>query len=288
MRKFEYWLLSLYPRVWRKRYEEEFVALLEQYTPSWRDLLDIFFCALYEQIFTVLQKGNAMLHQQRDNAYIFRISLVLGSVIALGILITGMLLARTELANYGTALSSSLTSCFILILYAIAGWRTPDFTERAGLRYAGVFGLIAGIVFLLYNAINNLSNPGGAFNAILGNSTMIIVFSLCFIAGLLVTRATRNIVTGLLVGMWTGIITVLIGGISLGVITALFNDTIIHGTLFFQDYLRSGVQSATDFTILDCLDGFFYGLILLPIGGAFLGVLGGVLGMGLVRQQVQS
>ena len=79
----------------------------------------------------------------------------------------------------------------------------------------------------------------------------------------------------------------LIGGISLGIITALFNDTIIHSTLLFQDYLRSGVESATDFSILDCFNGFCVGLIMLPIAGAFLSTLGGVLGTSLARPQVQ-
>lgn len=69
MRRIQCWLLSLYPRLWRERYEEEFVALLEQYTPSWRDLLNIFFNALYEQISALSQKGSDMLHQQKTDAY---------------------------------------------------------------------------------------------------------------------------------------------------------------------------------------------------------------------------
>ncbi|HEX6480255.1 MAG TPA: hypothetical protein VF043_15565 [Ktedonobacteraceae bacterium] len=105
---------------------------------------------------------------------------------------------------------------------------------------------------------------------------------------MLTTHATRNIVTGLLAGMWAGMIAMLIGGISLTVITALFTDTIIHGALFYQDSLKSGVSSATDFTVLDSLNGFCGGLIILPLGGAFLGALGGVPGRGLARQQVQS
>jgi hypothetical protein len=35
------WLLRLYPRAWRDRYEDEFAALLEQCPFSWGDLLDI-------------------------------------------------------------------------------------------------------------------------------------------------------------------------------------------------------------------------------------------------------
>ena len=35
------WLVRLYPRPWRKRYGEEFAALLEQTNGGWRDALDI-------------------------------------------------------------------------------------------------------------------------------------------------------------------------------------------------------------------------------------------------------
>lgn len=288
MRRLKYWLLSLYPRRWRERYEEEFIALLEQYAPSWSDLFDIFFYALHEQIFTLFWKGNAMLQQMRSDASIFRVSFVLGSLITLGILITGMLLARAELASYGFALSSSVASCFLLVLYAITGWLAPSFIERTVLRFGAIFGSTAGAAFLLYDVLDNLGNPDSALNTFLSNVTIIAQILLCFVAGLLVTRITRSITTGLLVGMWTGMIAMLIGGISLGVLTALFNDIIIQGTLFSHDYINSGVQSPMAFSILDCFNGFCAGLILLPVVGAILGALGGALGNGLSRLQAQS
>jgi hypothetical protein len=40
------WLLRLYPRVWRTRYQDEFTALLEQYPLSLFDILDIVLGAL--------------------------------------------------------------------------------------------------------------------------------------------------------------------------------------------------------------------------------------------------
>ena len=40
------WLVRLYPRAWRERYEEEFVAMLEQRSTSLADVLDIVFGAL--------------------------------------------------------------------------------------------------------------------------------------------------------------------------------------------------------------------------------------------------
>jgi hypothetical protein len=201
MRRFKYWLLSLYPRAWRDRYEEEFIALLEQCTLSWLDIFDIFFYALHEQMFTLFRKGKAMLYQQRTEASLFRISLVIGSLITLGILLTSMLLVRNVIADYGTALLSSLMSCFILVVYAVVGWLAPRLTGQMGLRCGGLFGLAGGSVLLLYNVINNLGNPDSVLDTMLGNSTMIVICLLCFIAGFLAGRATQDILTGLFSGM---------------------------------------------------------------------------------------
>ncbi len=287
MRRLKYWLLSLYPQTWRTRYKEEFIALLEQYTPSWLDLFDIFFYAFQEQMFTLFRKGNAMFHRWRTDAPIFRIYFILGSLIVLGMVSTGMVLVHAELTYKNSDFSNGLTSCVILILYIIAGWCAPYFTKREALRYARVSGLIAGIVFLFYFAIDYLSNPTMTFDTVLTSSTLIALLLICFIAGLLIARKTFNIVTSLLVGMWTAMIAVLIGAMSSGVIVALFTDTITHGTLFLQDYATSGVSSMTDFAILDSLSGFRFELTILPTAGAFLGTLGGVLGTSLMRPQVQ-
>ena len=42
----EKYLLRLYPRVWCQRYEEEVLAMLEQYPCSWRDDVNLFCGAL--------------------------------------------------------------------------------------------------------------------------------------------------------------------------------------------------------------------------------------------------
>ena len=46
MRWLERWLVSLYPRAWRERYKEEFIAMLEQRPASASDLVDVAFGVL--------------------------------------------------------------------------------------------------------------------------------------------------------------------------------------------------------------------------------------------------
>ena len=45
------WLVRLYPAGWRKRYEDEFVAMLEDARPSWTNYADILLGALDARLF---------------------------------------------------------------------------------------------------------------------------------------------------------------------------------------------------------------------------------------------
>jgi hypothetical protein len=50
------WLIYLYPRSWRERYQEEFIALLEQYqNPRIVDIFDIILGAIDAQIQAAVQ-----------------------------------------------------------------------------------------------------------------------------------------------------------------------------------------------------------------------------------------
>lgn len=51
------WLLGLYPREWRERYDEEFAALLEQRPPSVMDAVDIALGALDARLHPQLAEG---------------------------------------------------------------------------------------------------------------------------------------------------------------------------------------------------------------------------------------
>jgi len=42
MRRILPFLIRLYPKAWRERYESEFTALLEDVDPGWRTLIDVF------------------------------------------------------------------------------------------------------------------------------------------------------------------------------------------------------------------------------------------------------
>ena len=61
MNKGRKWLLRLYPRAWRNRYEDEFAALLEQCPLSLSDLLDIFVGAIDARLHPHVPRGEMLL-----------------------------------------------------------------------------------------------------------------------------------------------------------------------------------------------------------------------------------
>jgi hypothetical protein len=60
MNKGRKWLLRLYPRAWRNRYEDEFAALLEQCPFSLSDLLDIFVGAIDAHLHPHVPRGEML------------------------------------------------------------------------------------------------------------------------------------------------------------------------------------------------------------------------------------
>ena len=45
------WLIHLYPKKWRKRYEDEFLYILENRNLSFKDIIDVFINAVDARFF---------------------------------------------------------------------------------------------------------------------------------------------------------------------------------------------------------------------------------------------
>lgn len=51
MKAMAHWMLKLYPKAWRKRYEDEMLALMAEHTVTWRTLVDLVRGAAKAQLF---------------------------------------------------------------------------------------------------------------------------------------------------------------------------------------------------------------------------------------------
>jgi len=81
------WLVWLYPRKWRIRYEDEFSYILERRKLSFKEVIDIFinaidaqFLSLVEVIIIMLNKLNEIMLKS-----VFKRSLIIGSIMILGV-----------------------------------------------------------------------------------------------------------------------------------------------------------------------------------------------------------
>jgi hypothetical protein len=76
------WLVRLYPRAWRERYEEEFAAMLEQRPASLLDVLDIVFGALDARLHPQLGIGRTLMVNKMRTATIAILCAYVGFVVA--------------------------------------------------------------------------------------------------------------------------------------------------------------------------------------------------------------
>lgn len=111
-------LLRLYPRTWRERYEEEFLAMLEQRPISFLDGIDLFFGAL-----------DAQLHPH------------LGT--------TGMSLYERIVHMFATLRRSLLTIFCAYVGFILAGWAFQKMTEYDDFKEAAQTHSIVGLSFNL-------------------------------------------------------------------------------------------------------------------------------------------
>lgn len=123
MNKGRKWLLRLYPRAWRTRYEDEFAALLEQCPFSLSDLLDIFIGAIDARLHPHIPRGEMLqggplLMVQRLHRTTF-----IGVCASIGFFVAGVAFEETTGDDYFVQATSYLPRyypVFTVSSYAIA------------------------------------------------------------------------------------------------------------------------------------------------------------------------
>lgn len=117
--KLNTYLLRLYPRLWRERYEEEMLALLEQHPLSFRDSLDLCLGAL-----------DASLHPP------------LGT--------TGLSRSDRTVQLVATLRRAVLTIFCAWVCFLLAGWGFEKMTEDAQVQAVAHAHSVVGISFILF------------------------------------------------------------------------------------------------------------------------------------------
>ena len=82
------WVIHLYPKKWRERYEDEFLYILEKRKLSFKEVIDVFVNAMDARLLNLVEVIIIMGNKISDIMLksVFKRSLIIGTVILLGLL----------------------------------------------------------------------------------------------------------------------------------------------------------------------------------------------------------
>ncbi|MGB1286162.1 MAG: hypothetical protein ACPG7F_06500 [Aggregatilineales bacterium] len=147
-------ILALYPRTWRDRYEDEFRAMLELYDLTLLDTLDMFFSAIDARFTT--HKGDMMKDLLNRSSGLIALTSVV--MLALALFFVG----DEDTAEFLFVVAPMLSLALIPALHRVLNNHAPVANRR--IKWVG----IAGIGVLLSAQLIDVMLPGSGLNVVFG------------------------------------------------------------------------------------------------------------------------
>jgi hypothetical protein len=144
------------------------------------------------------------------------------------------------------------------------------------LRRGAPFGLIIGLVWTIYNLVNNAVALDASGYAVLNHGLTAALLLLFAAAGFVGSRRAGSIGAGASSGLVAALISSGIGIGTLWIATFVFFDQARHNPFLIDDFRHSGMQSMDAFLIDDALGATCFGSLLALVLGALLGTVGGI------------
>jgi hypothetical protein len=154
--------------------------------------------------------------------------------------------------------------------------RQPDI-----LRWATIFGLLAGAVFAGEIILEYILLP--ANNSLYGMVEFGTVLALYFASAFVSALRSRSIKNAVLTSVATAFIASLVWVITVLAVFLAFRGSprqalVLRAEGDYEDFARSGMSDFNAFIVEDFMGATFFHLLLGPLVAAVLGVLGGLLG----------
>jgi hypothetical protein len=149
-----------------------------------------------------------------------------------------------------------------------------NFTKDPTVRNGLIFGIILGVIHIVFVIINNLMNWQGAPYTWLNRSFSISLILCLALAGFFTFRAK----SGAKAGFTAGLVSATIGIVSLWIVTFLFMDVIAQNTYMIMDFQKSGSATMNQFIIEDALGATGVEFVASLVFGTALGFIGGWMG----------
>ena len=172
----------------------------------------------------------------------------------------------------------------ILVVYGLAGYFGIARLSPQASRLAGIFGLLAGLVFAGEMILEYVFLPKD--NTIWGYIEFGTVFALFFIAGLAAAYQSGSLRQGLLTGVASAMLGSLIWLSVVLLMFYIFRGSARQVQVFtaegdYADFAASGMKDFNAYIMEDFFGACFYHLLLGPVVAAILAGLGGLVGKGL-------
>ena len=158
--------------------------------------------------------------------------------------------------------------------------------RRPSLRYGLIFGIILGIVQIAYGFVASFVTDQGA-QTFLSTIGLVLFLIFGFLTGQRAARETGKLGTGVLAGLWAGLI-----GAALDALLPLINTIINLQSLVVQTqaYIKThesqyNNMKPSDYTSTDVLIGTLIGLLFYILFYALLTLIGGAVGGYLGRRR---
>jgi hypothetical protein len=149
-----------------------------------------------------------------------------------------------------------------------------NFAKDPAIRKGLIFGVILGVVHIVFVLINNLMNWQGPPYTWLNRSFSISLILCLTLAGFFTFRAK----SGASAGFIAGLVSAVIGIVSLWIVTFLFMDVIAQNTYVIMDFQKSGSATMNQFIIEDAMGATAIEFVVSLVLGTALGFIGGLLG----------
>ena len=215
-----------------------------------------------------------------SNGRALRTLSLIGVCIALGLVLLGWALIRAtnplNLAGAGA----------ILIIYGLVFYFGLSRLSPDVLKWAQLFGLLAGAVFIAEILLEYALLPTD--NTSWGVVEFALVFALYFLSSFWAAYRNQSFRAGVLTVVPTAMLSSLLWLIAVLAVFYIFRGSERQAHVFlaegnYQDFTRSGMASFDTFIMEDFLGAAFFHLMLGPAIAAVLGIIGGAIGK-LVRQ----
>jgi hypothetical protein len=223
-------------------------------------------------------------YAKNDLTAVVQKSFLLGILLGLLLIILGWILVPA------TNFPSVAGVCLLLVIYSLLGYFVFPGIRAELLTIAGVFGLLAGVVFASEILLEYAVLPKD--NTSWGIIEFGIVFVFYFLSGLFMSYRYKGARYGVIAAIVTAMLSSVIWLLFTLLTFYIFRGTARQEIVFraegnFEDFARSGMNDFNAFVMEDFFGAGFFHLLLSPLFATILGTISGVLGKRISRLRKQ-